>query len=92
MNGKRIDVLADGRLVNLAAGDGHPAEVMDMSFANQALGVKYIAEHRLECGVHNIPKEIDDGIALLKLRSMGIDIDLLSDGQKEYMEDWEAGT
>ena len=92
VNGKRIDVLADGRLVNLAAGDGHPAEVMDMSFANQALGVKYIAEHRLECGVHNIPKEIDDGIALLKLRSMGIDIDLLSDGQKEYMEDWEAGT
>lgn len=92
IDGKSICVLADGRLVNLAAGDGHPAEVMDMSFANQALGVRYIAEHTLEDGVHNIPKEIDDNIALLKLKSMGIEIDLLTDRQKDYMDDWEAGT
>ncbi|WNY26766.1 adenosylhomocysteinase [Methanolapillus ohkumae] len=91
-SGKKINVLAEGRLVNLAAGDGHPAEVMDMSFANQALGVRYIAENKLKHGVHKVPAEIDERIALLKLRSMDVEIDRLSDKQKCYTDDWEAGT
>lgn len=90
--GKRINVLADGRLVNLAAGDGHPAEVMDMSFANQALCVKYIAENKLENGVHPVPHDLDMYVAELKLKSMGIEIDELEPHQTEYMEGWECGT
>lgn len=89
---RRVYVLADGRLVNLAAGDGHPAEVMDMSFANQALCVKYIAENKLSNGVHPVPHELDMGIAEMKLKSMGITIDKLSDEQCEYMDNWECGT
>jgi adenosylhomocysteinase len=89
---KKIHVLADGRLVNLAAGDGHPAEVMDMSFANQALGVKYIAKTRLRHGVHKVPEEIDDYVARLKLKSMDIEIDTLTERQKNYMDNWEEGT
>lgn len=92
VGGKKINVLADGRLVNLAAGDGHPAEVMDMSFANQALGVKYIAENKLAYGVHKVPEEIDNYVALLKLKSMGIEIDTLTEKQRNYMDDWEEGT
>ncbi|TDQ68194.1 adenosylhomocysteinase [Methanimicrococcus blatticola] len=92
VDGKKINVLADGRLVNLAAGDGHPAEVMDMSFANQALGVKYIAENKLAHGVHKVPEEIDNYVALLKLKSMGIEIDTLTEKQRNYMDDWEEGT
>lgn len=92
VSGKRIHVIADGRLVNLAAGDGHPAEVMDMSFANQALGVKYIAENKLSHGVHKVPEEIDTLVALLKLKSMDIEIDSLTERQKSYMDDWEEGT
>ncbi|MDR0766962.1 MAG: adenosylhomocysteinase [Methanosarcinales archaeon] len=92
VDGKKINVLADGRLVNLAAGDGHPAEVMDMSFANQALGVKYIAENKLPYGVHKVPEEIDNYVAMLKLRSMGIEIDTLTERQRNYMDDWEEGT
>jgi adenosylhomocysteinase len=92
VDGKRIYVLADGRLVNLAAGDGHPAEVMDMSFANQAQCVRYIAENRLGSGVHPVPCELDMRVATLKLRSMGIEIDTLSPKQEEYMGDWECGT
>lgn len=92
VSGKKINVLADGRLVNLAAGDGHPAEVMDMSFANQALGVKYIAENKLPAGVHKVPEEIDHFVARLKLASMGIEIDTLTDKQSHYMTDWEEGT
>ncbi|MDV0446695.1 Adenosylhomocysteinase [Methanosarcinaceae archaeon Ag5] len=88
----KINVLADGRLVNLAAGDGHPAEVMDMSFANQALGVKYIAQNKLEHGVHKVPAEIDEWVASLKLKSMDIEIDRLTDKQRCYTDDWEAGT
>jgi adenosylhomocysteinase len=89
---KRIYVLADGRLVNLAAGDGHPAEVMDMSFANQALCVRYIAENKLSNGVHAVPQELDIGVAEMKLMSMGISIDKLSDEQEAYMAGWETGT
>jgi adenosylhomocysteinase len=92
VDGKKINVLADGRLVNLAAGDGHPAEVMDMSFANQALGVKYIAENKLPYGVHKVPEEIDNYVAMLKLKSMGIEIDTLTEKQRNYMDDWEEGT
>lgn len=89
---RRVYVLADGRLVNLAAGDGHPAEVMDMSFANQALCVRHIAENKLANGVHPVPLELDIGVAEMKLMSMGISIDKLSDEQTAYMDGWESGT
>ncbi|MCD5426104.1 MAG: adenosylhomocysteinase [Methanosarcinaceae archaeon] len=89
---KRINILADGRLVNLAAGDGHPAEVMDMSFANQALCVRHIAENKLGNGVHPVPIELDMLVAKLKLASLGIDIDVATDTQVEYMDGWECGT
>jgi len=89
---RRIHVLADGRLVNLAAGDGHPAEVMDMSFANQALCVRYIAENKLVNGVHAVPHELDMYVAELKLESLGITIDELTPEQNTYMEGWESGT
>ncbi|WMW21110.1 adenosylhomocysteinase [Methanolobus mangrovi] len=89
---RRVFVLADGRLVNLAAGDGHPAEVMDMSFANQALCVRYIAENKLANGVHPVPLELDIGVAEMKLKSMGISIDKLSEEQTAYMDGWECGT
>ncbi len=91
-NGGNIYLLAEGRLVNLAAAEGHPSEVMDMSFANQALAVRYLTENKLEPGVHKIPKEIDEGIARLKLKTMGIVIDQLSKRQKEYIESWSEGT
>ena len=89
---RRINVIADGRLVNLAAGDGHPAEVMDMSFANQALCVRYISENKLVNGVHAVPNDLDMYVAKLKLESMGIEIDVLSDEQSKYMAGWECGT
>ncbi len=89
---RRVYVLADGRLVNLAAGDGHPAEVMDMSFANQALCVRHIAENKLANGVHPVPRELDIGVAQMKLMSMGISIDKLSDEQTAYMDGWDSGT
>ena len=92
VGGRRINVLADGRLVNLAAGDGHPAEVMDMSFANQALCVRHIAENKLVNGVHAVPHELDMYVAKMKLESMEITIDELSPEQTEYMEGWEFGT
>ncbi|MBN2109817.1 MAG: adenosylhomocysteinase [Methanosarcinaceae archaeon] len=89
---RRVNVLAEGRLVNLAAGDGHPAEVMDMSFANQALCVRYIAENTLMNGVHSVPRELDISVAEMKLRSMGITLDRLSPEQAEYMDSWSYGT
>jgi adenosylhomocysteinase len=89
---RRINVIAEGRLVNLAAGDGHPAEVMDMSFANQALCVRYIAENELLNGVHKVPHELDTYVAKLKLESMGISIDELTPIQECYMTGWEYGT
>ncbi len=89
-NGKSIYVLAEGRLVNLAAAEGHPASVMDMSFANQALGMEFIVKNRgkLEKKLHTLPHEVDVKIAELKLQSMGISIDKLTPEQEEYLNSW----
>ncbi|WP_423793220.1 adenosylhomocysteinase [Methanocaldococcus indicus] len=91
---KKIYLLGKGRLVNLACADGHPCEVMDMSFSNQALAAEYLLKNRdkLENRVYRIPYEIDEGIAKLKLKSMGIEIDELTEEQKRYLEDWREGT
>jgi adenosylhomocysteinase len=93
-NGHRIIVLGEGRLINLAAAEGHPASVMDMSFANQALSVEYLVKHKgeLSPGVHLLPREVDAEIASLKLRALGISIDSLTPEQIEYMNSWETGT
>jgi adenosylhomocysteinase len=93
-DGRRIYLLADGRLVNLAAAEGHPAAVMDMSFANQSLSVEYLALHgaSLARSVHGVPVEIDSTIARLKLSSMGVRIDSLSAEQDKYLHSWEMGT
>jgi adenosylhomocysteinase len=93
-DGRRLFLLAEGRLINLAAAEGHPASVMDMSFANQALCVQYIAQRpeRLPPAVHPVPTEIDQEVARLKLRSMNINIDELTAEQRKYLESWEAGT
>jgi len=90
-NGKRLYLLAEGRLVNLAAADGHPAEVMDMSFANQALAAEYLLKNkgRLEPRVHRVPLEMDKQIASLWLESHGIEIDTLSEEQKTYLRSWQ---
>lgn len=89
-NGKRLYLLGRGRLVNLVCAEGHSSEVMDMSFANQALAARYIVENRgvLERKVYNVPLEIDRRVAELKLRSMGIEIDVLTDEQRKYLESW----
>lgn len=91
---KRIFVLGDGRLVNLAAAEGHPASVMDMSFANQALSAEYVIKNakKLEKKVYKVPSQIDKKIAALKLKSMGIKIDKLTPEQKQYLASWEMGT
>jgi adenosylhomocysteinase len=93
-NGNRIIVLGEGRLINLAAAEGHPASVMDMSFANQALSAEYLVKNKgkLEPGVHLLPKEVDQEIASLKLKSLGMSIDTLTSEQIEYMTSWETGT
>jgi len=92
-NGKRLYVLAEGRLVNLAAAEGHPSEVMDMSFANQALCSEYIAKNtKMETKVYTVPKELDEKVAELKLKSMGVSIDELTEEQKKYLTTWEMGT
>ncbi|MDR2707682.1 MAG: adenosylhomocysteinase [Nitrososphaerota archaeon] len=92
-DGKRLYLLAEGRLVNLAAAEGHPSEVMDMSFANQALSSEYIAKNaRLETKVYSVPKELDEKIAELKLKSMGVTIDELTEEQKKYLSTWKSGT
>jgi adenosylhomocysteinase len=93
-NGNRIMVLGEGRLINLAAAEGHPASVMDMSFANQALSVEYLVKHKgkLEPGVHLLPAEVDTEIASLKLRALGLAIDTLTSEQLEYISSWEMGT
>jgi len=93
-DGRRIYVLGEGRLVNLAAAEGHPAAVMDMSFANQALCAEWLAtsEGRLACQVHAVPEEIDRRVATLKLAAMGIEIDELTEEQKEYLASWRLGT
>ena len=91
---KRIYLLAEGRLINLAAAEGHPASVMDMSFANQALSAEYMVKNykKLEKKVYTVPVEIDKNIAVLKLKSMGIEIDRLTAEQKKYLSAWEMGT
>jgi adenosylhomocysteinase len=93
-DGRRINLLADGRLINLAAAEGHPASVMDLSFANQALSLEYLAQRgtELERQVYTIPEEIDREIAELKLKAMGFQIDSLTEEQKKYLTSWEAGT
>jgi adenosylhomocysteinase len=93
-NGKRVYLLGEGRLINLAAAEGHPSAVMDMSFANQALCAEYMAKNykKLENKVYSVPEKIDADIARLKLRSMGIKIDTLTPAQKKYLRSWEMGT
>ncbi len=91
-NGRRINLLAQGRLINLAAAEGHPASVMDMSFAVQALTTEYAVKNDIPLGVHSVPKEIDDQVSTLKLASLGIGIDKLTSQQKEYLSSWTIGT
>ena len=93
-NGRCVYLLADGRLINLAAAEGHPSAVMDMSFANQALSAEYLTEAAatLGPGVHMVPRELDQEVGRLKLMAMGIKIDALTDEQRNYMESWEVGT
>ena len=94
INKKKIYLLAEGRLVNLAAAEGHPASVMDMSFAGQALAAKYMWENRgkLENRVHSLPQKLDQEIAILKLKSEGVQIDKLTKEQKDYLDSWKEGT
>jgi adenosylhomocysteinase len=92
-DGRKLYLLAEGRLVNLAAAEGHPSEVMDMSFANQALCSEYIAKTaKLETKVYTVPKDLDEKVAELKLKSMGVSIDELTAEQKKYLSTWEMGT
>jgi len=93
-NGKRINLLGEGRLINLAAAEGHPASVMDMSFANQALSCEYLRKKsgRLDRKVYRVPAKIDQEIARLKLKSLGVGIDRLTEEQKTYLSSWEIGT
>jgi adenosylhomocysteinase len=93
-DGRRLYLLGEGRLVNLAAAEGHPASVMDMSFANQALCAAYLAEkgRSLENRVHRVPREIDAEVARLKLAAMDIEIDTLTPEQERYLTDYQAGT
>jgi adenosylhomocysteinase len=91
---RRINLLGEGRLINLAAAEGHPASVMDMSFANQALGAEYMLKHgsEMEKKVYSIPLDIDREIARLKLAGMGATIDVLTTAQQKYLTSWQEGT
>src|SRR5207253_292489 len=93
-DGRRIYLLAEGRLINLSAAEGHPALVMDMSFANQALSAEYAIQHaaELERKVYPVPEEIDREIARLKLETMGVTIDQLTEEQAKYLSSWDEGT
>ncbi len=93
-NGRRVNLLGEGRLINLASAEGHPASVMDMSFANQALACEYIAKNHksLERKVYDVPEFIDKNIAKLKLESLGVRIDTLTEEQRKYLDSWEMGT
>ncbi|MGB9630340.1 MAG: adenosylhomocysteinase, partial [Thermodesulfobacteriota bacterium] len=93
-NGRRLYLLGEGRLVNLASAEGHPSSVMDMSFANQALCTEYLAKHHsaLKRKVYPVPLEIDQEVARLKLFSMGVEIDQLTEEQQHYLSSWEKGT
>jgi adenosylhomocysteinase len=94
IDGRRIHLLAEGRLINLAAAEGHPASVMDMSFANQALAAEFMVKNHgsLEKKVYTVPEEIDREIARLKLASMGMSVDIPTAAQERYMTSWEEGT
>ena len=93
-DGRRLNLLGEGRLINLAAAEGHPAAVMDMSFAGQAMAAKYLLDNKgkLENRVHTVPEEVDQEIARIKLASMGIGIDTLTEEQVKYLNSWEEGT
>jgi adenosylhomocysteinase len=93
-NGKKINILGDGRLINLAAAEGHPSSVMDMSFANQSLCAEYVVENarKLEKRVYNVPVVVDQTVAKMKLKAKGINIDKLTPEQKKYLSSWELGT
>lgn len=93
-NGNKIYVLAEGRLVNLSCAEGHPASVMDMSFANQALALEYLVKNKaeLKAGLHTLPASVDQEIAALKLKSLGVEIDTLTDEMVKYMSSWTVGT
>ena len=93
-DGRRLHLLGEGRLVNLSAAEGHPAAVMDMSFANQALAVEWVVKERdtLEPRVYEVPVQIDKDVARLKLRAMGVEIDTLTEEQERYLHSWEQGT
>jgi adenosylhomocysteinase len=93
-NGKRVYVLGAGRLVNLAMAEGHPASVMDMSFATQALATEFCVKNKGKLGaaVHDVPVEVEEYVAREKLATMGIQLEQLTADQKKYMNDWEQGT
>ena len=93
-DGRKLNLLGEGRLINLAAAEGHPAAVMDMSFAGQAMAAKYLLDNRgnLANKVYTVPEEVDQAIAAIKLRSMGIEIDVLTPEQEKYLNSWEEGT
>jgi adenosylhomocysteinase len=93
-DGRHIYLLAEGRLINLAAAEGHPASVMDMSFANQALSAAYLQRHASDLNhlVYSVPEDVDQEIARIKLEAMGIDIDVLTPQQEKYLNSWEEGT
>ncbi len=93
-DGRRLNLLAEGRLVNLAAAEGHPSSVMDMSFANQALSAEYMIHNadKLTNQVYEVPLEIDAEIARLKLEAMNINIDVLTEEQIKYLNSWQEGT
>jgi adenosylhomocysteinase len=92
--GKKVFIIGEGRLVNLAAAEGHPASVMDMSFATQALASEWAVKNRdeLTAQVYDVPKSVEDWVATLKLSSMGIRIDRLTDEQEKYLSSWNVGT
>jgi adenosylhomocysteinase len=93
-DGRKINILGEGRLINLASAEGHPASVMDMSFANQALAAEYMVKNasQLENKVYSVPADIDAEIARIKLSAMGIQIDTLTDDQMKYLNSWQEGT
>jgi adenosylhomocysteinase len=93
-DGRKINILGEGRLINLASAEGHPASVMDMSFANQALAAEYMVKHAesLEKKVYAVPADIDAEIARIKLEAMNVDIDVLTEEQVKYLNSWEEGT
>ncbi|MBN1109566.1 MAG: adenosylhomocysteinase [Methanomassiliicoccales archaeon] len=93
-NGRSVYLIAEGRLMNLAAGQGHPVEIMDMSFSIQALSLEHLVRNHasLEPKVHGVPPEMDEMVARIKLHSMGLDIDRLTEGQRKYLQDWQEGT